>query len=75
MNQSCVANLVFHVCYYCVGGGGGGSGGGVVDLTNDSGVEDELVDLTSPVSDVHIGVSLQWSIHIMFSLLSVYDLC
>ena len=28
------------------------TGGGVVDLTNDSGVEDELVDLTtSPVSD------------------------
>ena len=37
--------MYIHVCA-CAGG----AGGGVVDLTNDSGVEDELVDLTSPVS-------------------------
>ncbi|CAI7997743.1 hypothetical protein GBAR_LOCUS2235 [Geodia barretti] len=32
----------------------GGAGGGVVDLTNDSGVEDELVDLTSPVTGLDL---------------------
>jgi hypothetical protein len=37
--------------------------GTVVDLTNDSGVEDELVDLTSPVSCVEASGCLQMLVH------------